>query len=92
MPPLLKPSAIRDLFVVIPARVRLTIPKLRQAQFGAPYLLAAQSSAMASVFIYDSGLEALPIGRVHRDDSGADAGPAPGRYPARQRGLTRTRP
>lgn len=62
MPPLLKPSAIRDLFVVIPARVRLTIPKLRQARFGAPYLLAAQSSAMASVFIYDSGLEALPIG------------------------------
>lgn len=55
-------SAIRDLFVVIPARVRLTIPKLQQARFGAPYLLAAQSSAMASVFIYDTGLEALPIG------------------------------
>ena len=39
-----------------------TIPRLEAVQFGAPYLLAAQSSALASVFIYDSGLEALPIG------------------------------
>ena len=39
-----------------------TIPKLQQARFGAPYLLAAQSAALASVFIYDTGLEALPIG------------------------------
>ena len=31
-------------------------------QNGAPYLLATQTSALASVFIYDSGLEALPIG------------------------------
>jgi hypothetical protein len=45
-----------------PAQVALTIPRLRAAQFGAPYLLAAQTSALASVFIDDSGLEALPIG------------------------------
>ena len=55
-------DAIRDLFVAVPAQVRLTIPKLQQARFGAPYLLAAQSAALASVFIYDTGLEALPIG------------------------------
>ncbi len=54
--------AIRDVFVVVPAQVRLTIPKLQQARFGAPYLLATQSAALASVFIYDTGLEALPIG------------------------------
>jgi 4-amino-4-deoxy-L-arabinose transferase-like glycosyltransferase len=29
---------------------------------GAPYLMAAQSAALPSVIIYDSGLEALPIG------------------------------
>jgi 4-amino-4-deoxy-L-arabinose transferase-like glycosyltransferase len=55
-------SAINALFVRTPAQVALTIPRLRAAQFGAPYLLATQSAALASVFIDDSGLEALPIG------------------------------
>ena len=55
-------NAIDALFVRTPAQVALTIPRLRSAQFGAPYLLAAQTSALASVFIDDSGLEALPIG------------------------------
>ena len=55
-------TAIDALFLRTPAQVALTIPRLRGAQFGAPYLLAAQTSALASVFIDDSGLEALPIG------------------------------
>jgi hypothetical protein len=55
-------NAIDALFLQTPAQVALTIPRLRSAQFGAPYLLAAQTSALASVFIDDSGLEALPIG------------------------------
>jgi 4-amino-4-deoxy-L-arabinose transferase-like glycosyltransferase len=55
-------NAIDALFLRTPAQVALTIPRLRSAQFGAPYLLAAQTSALASVFIDDSGLEALPIG------------------------------
>jgi hypothetical protein len=54
--------AIDALFVQTPAQVRLTIPTLERARSGAPYLLATQTSALASVFIYDSGLEALPIG------------------------------
>jgi 4-amino-4-deoxy-L-arabinose transferase-like glycosyltransferase len=55
-------AAIRLLFVQIPGQVRPLIPQLKKVQFGAPDLLAAQSSALASVFIYDSGLEALPLG------------------------------
>jgi 4-amino-4-deoxy-L-arabinose transferase-like glycosyltransferase len=54
--------AIDALFVQTPAQVALTIPRLQSAQHGAPYLLATQTAALASVFIYDSGLEALPIG------------------------------
>lgn len=42
--------------------MRLTIPRLELAQNGAPYLLATQTAALASVFIDDSGQEALPIG------------------------------
>jgi hypothetical protein len=55
-------AAIRMLFVQIPEQVRALIPNLEKVQFGAPDLLAAQSSALASVFIYDSGQEALPLG------------------------------
>lgn len=44
------------------ARVQGTIPRLQAAQGNAPYLLAVQSSYIASLFIYTSGLEALPIG------------------------------
>jgi 4-amino-4-deoxy-L-arabinose transferase-like glycosyltransferase len=55
-------AALDALFVATPARVALTIPELESVQRGAPYLLATQTAALASVFIYDSGLEALPIG------------------------------
>jgi hypothetical protein len=55
-------AAIDNIFLQIPAQVQFTIPRLEGAQNGAPYLLATQTAALASVFIYDSGLEALPIG------------------------------
>ncbi len=38
------------------------LPTLRDARFGAPDLMAAQTSALAAPFIYVSGLEVLPIG------------------------------
>ncbi len=38
------------------------IPTLVNAKFGAPDLMAAQTSALAAPFIYVSGLEVLPIG------------------------------
>jgi 4-amino-4-deoxy-L-arabinose transferase-like glycosyltransferase len=38
------------------------MPTLEKAQFGAPDLMAAQTSALAAPFIYVSGLEVLPIG------------------------------
>jgi len=50
----------------LPARLallqRVTIPRMEKLRAGAPDLLAAQSSDIASIFIYTSGLEALPIG------------------------------
>jgi 4-amino-4-deoxy-L-arabinose transferase-like glycosyltransferase len=55
-------AAIDTLFVRTPAQVALTIPRLELARRGAPYLLATQTAAVASVFINASGLEALPIG------------------------------
>ena len=42
--------------------VRAAIPEWQDTQNGAPYLMAAQSAALPSLIIYDSGLEALPIG------------------------------
>jgi hypothetical protein len=38
------------------------IPTLKNAQFGAPDLMAAQTSALSAPFIYVSGEEVLPIG------------------------------
>jgi 4-amino-4-deoxy-L-arabinose transferase-like glycosyltransferase len=55
-------NAIDTLFLTTPAQVSLTIPHLAAVQNGAPYLLATQTAALASVFIEASGLEALPIG------------------------------
>ena len=55
-------AAIQALFVRLPAAVRPLIPQLEKAQLGAPDLLAAQTSALAAVFSFDSGLEALPFG------------------------------
>jgi 4-amino-4-deoxy-L-arabinose transferase-like glycosyltransferase len=55
-------AAITQLLVKTPANAAGTIPRLESVQNGATYLLATQTSAVASVFIYASGLEALPIG------------------------------
>jgi 4-amino-4-deoxy-L-arabinose transferase-like glycosyltransferase len=38
------------------------LPTLEKAQFGAPDLMAAQTSALAAPFIFVSGVEVLPIG------------------------------
>ena len=38
------------------------IPDWQDTQNGAPYLMAAQSAALPSLIIDDTGLEALPIG------------------------------
>ena len=42
--------------------VQDTIPTWQVTENGAPYLMAAQSALLPSAIIYDSGLEALPIG------------------------------
>jgi 4-amino-4-deoxy-L-arabinose transferase-like glycosyltransferase len=42
--------------------IQQTIPAWRQMEHGAPYVLAAQSALLPSAIIYDTGLEALPIG------------------------------
>jgi hypothetical protein len=42
--------------------VQNTIPYWQATENGAPYLMAAQSALLPSAIIYDSGLEALPIG------------------------------
>jgi hypothetical protein len=41
---------------------QILVPTLENAQFGAPYLMATQTSALAAPFIYVSGREVLPIG------------------------------
>ena len=43
-------------------RVRALIPFWQHIEARAPYLMAAQSAALPSLIIYDTGLEALPIG------------------------------
>ena len=55
-------QAVDALFQRTIAQARLAIPPLEAARRGAPYLLATQTAALASVFIYVSGQEALPIG------------------------------
>jgi 4-amino-4-deoxy-L-arabinose transferase-like glycosyltransferase len=55
-------AAIDVGFLRYPARVARTIPGLQNAQFGARYLLATQTSLLASEFIWASGQEALPVG------------------------------
>ena len=42
--------------------VQDTIPFWQSASNGTPYLMAAQSALLPSAIIYDTGLEALPIG------------------------------
>jgi hypothetical protein len=55
-------NGIDALNLQIPAQVKLGIPQLESVARGAPYLLATQTAAVASVFIDASGREALPIG------------------------------
>ena len=55
-------SAIDAGFLRYPARVARTIPGLEASRFGARYLLATQTSLIASEFIWASGQEVLPIG------------------------------
>jgi 4-amino-4-deoxy-L-arabinose transferase-like glycosyltransferase len=55
-------QGVDDLFQRTIAQARLAIPPFEAARRGAPYLLATQTAALASVFIYVSGQEALPIG------------------------------
>ena len=43
-------------------RVQAVIPEWQATENGAPYLMAAQSAALPAFIIYDTGLEALPIG------------------------------
>ncbi len=42
--------------------VQTAIPEWQDIENGAPYLTAAQSAELPSLIIYDTGLEALPIG------------------------------
>ena len=42
--------------------VRAVIPAWQNIENGDPYLMAAQSIGLPSLVIYDTGLEALPIG------------------------------
>jgi len=42
--------------------LQTVIPTYQHLENGAPYVLAAQSALLPSAIIYDSGLEALPIG------------------------------
>jgi hypothetical protein len=60
--PVAEATSIDGLFVALPAQVATTIGQLTGDKRGAPYLLATQTSAVASVFIFASGQEALPIG------------------------------
>jgi 4-amino-4-deoxy-L-arabinose transferase-like glycosyltransferase len=53
----------RDAALAAIAQVKLdALPNLEAQQDRAPYMLATQTSGVASVFIYLSGREALPIG------------------------------
>jgi 4-amino-4-deoxy-L-arabinose transferase-like glycosyltransferase len=55
-------TGVDGLFITTPQLVDSTIPRLELDQRGAPYMLATQTSAVASVFINGSGREVLPIG------------------------------
>jgi 4-amino-4-deoxy-L-arabinose transferase-like glycosyltransferase len=55
-------TAIDAQFGTIPDQAETTIGGLESLRGGAPDLFAAQSAAMASVFVYDTGQEVLPIG------------------------------
>ena len=54
-------SGVRAFFGVTSETSKL-LPRLEQVRRGAPYLMATQTAALASPFIYASGQEVLPIG------------------------------
>ena len=54
-------AQIRAFFGVTSETSKL-LPRLEQVRRGAPYLMATQTAALASPFIYVSGQEVLPIG------------------------------
>jgi len=54
-------QGVRAFFGVTSVSARL-LPRLEQVRRGAPYLMATQTSALASPFIYVSGQEVFPIG------------------------------
>jgi 4-amino-4-deoxy-L-arabinose transferase-like glycosyltransferase len=49
-------------FFDVTSSTKALLPTLRQAQHGAPDLMATQTSALAAPFIFASGAEVLPIG------------------------------
>jgi 4-amino-4-deoxy-L-arabinose transferase-like glycosyltransferase len=49
-------------FFAVPTIASAAVPLLEQTRRGSPYLMATQSAALASPFIYDTGQEVLPIG------------------------------
>jgi 4-amino-4-deoxy-L-arabinose transferase-like glycosyltransferase len=55
-------AAIDRTFVLTPAQVAGAVPSLEQGRRGAPYLLATQTSALASLFLDATSDEVLPIG------------------------------
>jgi 4-amino-4-deoxy-L-arabinose transferase-like glycosyltransferase len=59
-------TQLADLIASAPAQLaevrQAAIPRLKNLQGSAPDLMATQSSALASAFIYTSGMEVLPIG------------------------------
>lgn len=55
-------AAIRELFVQAPESAASSLPALERVRAGAPDLMAVQTSVIASVFLYASGQEVLPIG------------------------------
>jgi len=61
-----EPQRIAGEIASVPAQLaqiqQVTVPRLERLQGNAPYLMAAQTSFLAAIFIYASGREVLPIG------------------------------
>jgi len=61
-----EPQRLAGEIASVPAQLarlqQVTVPRLESLQAGAPYLMAAQTAYLASIFIYASGREVLPIG------------------------------
>ncbi len=61
-----EPQRVAGELAGVPAQLariqRVTVPRLERLRGNAPYLMATQTSYIASIFSYVSGQEALPIG------------------------------